>query len=49
MLGNSDAYPYPSMAGLDPAIRSGTSLRQMADWVAGREEWVAINEGWYKV
>jgi CheY-like chemotaxis protein len=35
------------MAGLDPAIRSGTSLRQMGDCVTGRDEWVAINEGWY--
>ena len=26
--------PYPVMAGLDPAIRSATSLRQMADWQA---------------
>jgi len=55
MLGNSDTYPvsrrgrppYPVIAGLDPgrdpAIRSGTSLRQMADWVAGSDEWVAIN------
>jgi hypothetical protein len=29
------------MAGLVPAIRSGTSLRQMDDWVAARDEWVA--------
>jgi hypothetical protein len=56
MLDNSDSYPlsrhgrapYPVMAGLDPAIRRGTSLRQMADWVAGRDEWVATNEKWYK-
>jgi hypothetical protein len=34
------ASPYPVMAGLDPAIRSGKSLRQMAD----RDEWVAINK-----
>jgi hypothetical protein len=32
------------MAGLDPAIRSDTSLRQMADWVAGRDKWAATNE-----
>ena len=36
--------PIPSRPALDPAIRSGTSLRQMADWVAGSDEWVAINE-----
>ena len=59
MLGNSDSYPvsrhgrppYPVIAGLDPgrdpAIRSGTSLRQMAGWVAGSDEWVAIDEKWY--
>jgi hypothetical protein len=38
------------MAGLDrldPAIRRGTSLRQMTDWVAGCDEWVATNEKWY--
>ena len=33
---------------LDPAIRSGTSLRQMGDCVTGRDEWAAINEKWYK-
>jgi hypothetical protein len=33
------------MAGLDPAIRSGTSLRKMAAKAAG--ERVAINEKWY--
>ena len=36
------------MAGLDPAIRSGPSLRQMGDCVTGRDEWVAINARWYK-
>ena len=41
MLGNGDSYPlsrygpYPVMAGLVPAIRSGTSLRQMANRLAG--------------
>jgi hypothetical protein len=40
--------PYPLLAELVPAIRSGTSLRQMADWVAGGEEWIAINEKWYQ-
>ena len=39
--------PYLVMAGLDPAIRSGTSLRQMGDSVAAGDEWVAINERWY--
>jgi len=40
--------PYVSAYdGLDPAIRSGTSLRQMRDCVTGRDEWVAINEKWY--
>jgi hypothetical protein len=56
MLDNSDSYPlsrhgrapYPVMAGLDPAIRRGTSLRQMADWVAGCDEWAATNEKWYE-
>ena len=52
MPGNSDSppilsYSYPVMAGLVPAIRGGKSLRQMADWVAGREEWVAIYEKCY--
>ena len=46
MLSNCDTYPI-AMAWLDPAIRSGTSLRQMGDRVAGRDEWVAINEWWY--
>jgi hypothetical protein len=32
------------MAGLDPAIRSDTSLRQMSGRVVGRDEWVAISE-----
>ena len=36
------------MAGLDPAIRSDTSLRQMSGRVVGRDEWVAISERWYK-
>src|SRR3984957_13811668 len=36
------------LVGLDPAIRSGTSLRQMGDCVTGRDEWVATNESWYK-
>jgi hypothetical protein len=49
MLGNSDTYPLSVMAGHVPAIRSGTtSLRQMADWVAGRDEWVSMNERWDK-
>jgi hypothetical protein len=55
MLGNSDSYPlsrhgrapYPVMAGLDPAIRRGTSLRQMTDWVAGCDEWgFAVRAQW---
>ena len=37
----------PGLTWLDPAIRSGTSLRQMGDCVTGRDEWVAINETWY--
>ena len=41
--------PYLVMAGLDPAIRSGTSLRQMGDCVTDRDEWVAINERWYNL
>ena len=41
--------PIPSRPALDPAIRSGTSLRQMADWVAGSDEWVAINEKWHQL
>src|ERR1700733_10166343 len=42
--------PAPlSRPGLAPPIRSGTSLRQMADWVAGCDEWVAINERWHKI
>jgi hypothetical protein len=40
--------PNHVMAGLDPAIRSVTSLRQMGDWVAGRDEWVSINEKLHK-
>ena len=32
-----------------PAIRIGRSLRQMADWVAGSDEWVAINEKWHQL
>jgi hypothetical protein len=39
-------YP-PVMAGLDPAIRSGTSLRNVADGVTGRDEWVSTNDRWY--
>ena len=41
------ATDTPVMAELDPAIRSDRSLRQMADWVAGSDEWVSINEKWY--
>jgi hypothetical protein len=37
------------MAGLDPAIRSGTSLRQMANRLADRDEWVAINARRYNM
>ena len=37
--GNASPYPY----------RGGTSLRQMSDWVAGGEEWVAINEQRYNL
>jgi hypothetical protein len=50
MLGNSDSYPLVMAGldpGLDPAIRSGTSLRQLGDCVTGRDEWVATNERWY--
>ena len=46
MLSNSDSYPLV-MAGLDPAIRSGTSLQQLGGCVTGRDEWVATNERWY--
>src|ERR1700733_16014945 len=39
------------MAGLDPGLVpgacSGTSLRQVANRVARRDEWVAINERWH--
>jgi hypothetical protein len=48
LLANSDSSPSV-MAEHVPAIRSGTSLQQMADWVAGSEEWVAINEKWYSL
>ena len=39
----------PVTAGHVPAIRSGTSLRQMANSLADRNEWVAINERWYNL
>ena len=43
LLADSDSSPSV-MAEHVPAIRSGTSLRQMAHWVAGSEEWVAITQ-----
>jgi hypothetical protein len=49
MLGNCDSIRSTVMAGHVPAIRSGTSLRQVADRGAGHDEWVIINEKWYKV
>ena len=33
--------------GLDPAIRSDTTLRQISDRVVGRDEWVALSERRY--
>jgi len=48
-LSHHGQAPYPVMAGLDPAIRSGTSLQQMGDCATGRDEWVAINERWYYI
>ena len=41
------AHSTSVMAGLDPAIRSDTSLRQMSGRVVGRDEWVAMSERWY--
>jgi 5-deoxy-D-glucuronate isomerase len=41
-----NTYP-PVMAGLDPAIRSGTSLRKVADGVTGHDGWVSTNGRWH--
>jgi hypothetical protein len=41
-----NTYP-PVMDGLDPAIRSGTSLRKVADGVTGHDGWVSTNGRWH--